>query len=130
MRKINIMVVDQEETSPEVDFPMMEGIHRDLFKGYFEHKIIFYAGIENIIPGVGEIWILFKEPAIEWPGAFNAIKRLFDMVFNDYPYHRLQSHVIVDSVSVGFNKHLGMEIEGTMRKYAYGKDYHIMARVS
>lgn len=129
MREIRIVPVNQAEAESQVDFPMGDN-GRILFKGYYEHKNIFFAGVEDVIPGVGEIWVMFKEPAIEWPGSFRSIKKLVDMVFNEYKYHRLQSHVEAGSVSVGFNKHLGMQMEGTLRKYAYGKDYHIMARVS
>ena len=126
MRRIYIEKITREEAIGNIDFPMHEFIPREIFKGRYYKEIVFYAGIEEIIPGVGELWIIFKKPATEYPGAWIAIKRLMDGVFKTEKYHRLQSHVIKGSVSVGFNLHLGMEIEGVMRNYAYGKDYIIM----
>ena len=129
MRRVEVLTITREEAIDNVDFPMYEFIPREIFKGTFDEDVIFYAGIEEIIPGVGEIWIIFKKPAEEYPGAWIAIKRLMDDVFKTEKYHRLQSHVIKGSVSVGFNLHLGMEIEGVMHNFAYGEDYIIMARV-
>lgn len=127
MRKVILTKVSREFADPYVDFAL-SSMTGDVYMGSHDEHIIFFAGVEPVNPGCGEIWVMYQVKPGDYPMAWMTLKDLFDKVFKDY--RRLQSHVVTGSVSEGFNEHLGMEKEGIMRKYVGDVDYTIMARVN
>lgn len=100
------------------------------FEGKYQDKLIFKAGVTQIAPGIGEIWNTFEEDPRMYRESWRQIKTIMSGVWGSGDFHRLQSHVkLNDSASIRFNLHLGMEIEGILKRYLDREDYILMARV-
>jgi len=128
MRRVGVCEVSKEWASDYLDFDILttEG---PVYMGHHEGVVVFLAGVVDLNPGCGEVWVKYHVDPEEFPAAWIEIKKLFCHVFDLHNYRRFQSHVLAGSVSVGFNRHLGMVEEGTMRKYVDENDYIMMARV-
>lgn len=90
------------------------------------------AGIDDVREGVGEIWMFISIHASRIPKTLAIYsKRVFDAWWNSGDYIRLQGLVDADSkVGRRFDEWIGLEAEGTLRKYGpFGNDQVMYARV-
>lgn len=90
------------------------------------------AGIEDIREGVGELWMYVSIHASRIPKTLAIYsRRVLGGWWEAYGYIRLQALVNADSrVGRRFVEHLGLEPEGTLRRYGpLGNDQIMYARV-
>ena len=106
---------------------------RDLVSILRNEEVIAIVGLNNLRPGVGEVWlicsVLVEQCHIEF---FKAVKNLVDIfVMEMMGLHRV--HLAVDCRlphNIKWAERLGFTLEGTMRKYdVEGNDHYLFAKV-
>lgn len=95
-----------------------------------DNKVIACCGVDRLWENVGEAWLMLSVEGARFRKSISAMSRpIFDKWFAYY--RRIQATVDAASpVARRYVEQLGMELEGTLRRYGpFDKDYLMYARV-
>lgn len=116
------------------NFLRMMEVHEKLgqsLTALYGDEILCCGGIDPVWEGVGEAWTVNGPLTKVYPLTFHkTIARWLKLLSRKYGLVRIQSIVdVADPMHVKWIEALGFEREGVLRKYHWGKDYAIYARI-
>jgi hypothetical protein len=95
--------------------------------------VVAISGVFPLWPGVGSAWSLTSDLVKKYPKSYyKATKQFLEAIISDWNLHRVQASTLAENgIACNWLRHLGFEVEGTMKKYGPDRADHIMfARVN
>ena len=130
MRQVAYRIANQKDVASLTGLDLGQFRGR-VYAGVSEGRTIFLCGVEPLLPGVGEAWIVLVPDIHRYIRFYHVVRRLMEYEENRMGLVRLQAHCDEDRPeNLRFIAHLGFTPEAVLRKRGLnGKNQYICARV-